>query len=234
MGKTTQKASAPTKGGPPKTPPKSAFAKGKFGSPLSTGSPKKDPRNLLFISGLSNGVAVAHGQKFNKEEEPFMKFDLDQLHESDELKESLGINAILYRKGVDGGTALKQAPNSDYNWRMFVLILGVEGNTSEGRREAANKLINYFNANATGENYHYPKKWKFGGDLTTSPMATVDAALLDADVAGLVHAAYPDSSTDDILGWDEIVGSFWEDIEHGKAVLRAHAPEGDDEDNQDA
>ena len=212
---------APKKGGQ-KSPPKSAFnSPGKFGSPIKVG--KKDNRNVLDFEGVDKGVMNAYVKKHNAEEEAFMSYDMRLLNDNPGIMEELGINAILSRKGVDGETAMKQSATSTYNWRQFVFIIGEDDNTPANRKALASKLVAHFNSNANSANYQYPRKIKLGEDLTQSPCRPVDSILLDTDVLGMMLAAYPDTPLEELATFDEIMGGFWTDIEHGREVALGHA-----------
>ena len=135
------------------------------------------------------------------------------------------MNAMLYRKGEDGETGMKQCPGSDFSWRMFVFIVGEDNNTEENRKEIADKLIIDFNLHATPVLFKYPKKAKFGDDITAAPMRTLDACLLDSDVIGMMLAAFPDTSLDKISEYGEIMSAFWMNKDHGEEVIEKHISE---------
>lgn len=202
-------------------PMKSAFKTGKYkgGSPLKNG--KKDNRNVLYIVGVQNGIAVVYFKKPNKDEEAFLSYDMENFG-NPTVAEAFGINDVAHRKGEDGETALKQGPNSDWNWRQLLLIIGEDDNTPQGRRAAANAIVDEVNRNATTASYRYPKKCRFGGDLSAVPLATVDSVLLDADVLGLILAAYPSVAVSQLMEERDILATFWCDTAHGREVLVAH------------
>ena len=217
------KKAASSKKGSASPPPKSALSGGKYKSPI-LGKGKKDSRNQVWMKGMQENVAVGWLKKSNREEEAFAAYDMELLHNQPELLETLGINAILFRKGTDGATPMPQSATSSYSWRQFLCVLG-EGNTPEGRRAFAMNLIDHLNNNATSEHYQYPKKYKFGGDLTATPMETVDTALLDEDVMGVMLAAYPTTSIADLVTFEDVMERFWSDIDHGREFLEQNANE---------
>jgi len=217
-----------------KTKPASVFESGKYkgDSPLKPG--KKDVRHLLFVLGLCNGIVLAWLKKYNLDQEPFLNHDYQLLHDSPATMEDLGINAVVHRKGPDGATALTQTPTSTYNWRQMVLIVGEDQNTPHARMEIAAKLVAHFNNNANSANYQYPHKVKFGSDLTGGQLRPVDHALLDIDVLGLMMAAYPTTSLEELATFDDIMSTFWTSVERGREVIAAHvAAEGEAEENDE-
>ena len=197
---------------------KNMFSSGSFkGSPL--GKKARDNRHLMFIEGLKNGVVVAWLKKWNKNEEPFLAYDMIQLNNNPEICESLGINAIVPRRGQDGDTPLKQSSMSDYDWRQFVFIVGDDKNTAVNRREMANHLIDHMNKNAVIPNYQYPVKVKFAGDKTANPMGTLSDHMLDKHVLEMMHHAYPGMTSEQLIKDSTIVESFWSDVDYGNSFL---------------
>ena len=216
------KKNSSKKASQPSTPLKSAFKSGKLKASISPQS--KDKRNLLFVKGHQNGIMVAYLQKYNREEEPFLAYDMTQLRNNPDICELLNINIVASRKGVDGTTPMKQNPTSEYDWRALVCIIGEDSNTAAGRKQQANNLIMHFNNNAISPNYDYPKKVKFGGDLTVAPLSPVDVSLLDNDVCALIAACFPDNTLEEIMRHDDILNTWWSDIEHGREVMEGVAP----------
>ena len=223
MAKSSNKSGGGKKGG---SPPKSAFGKGKFsGSP---GNFKKDNRDKLNFERMQNGVLIAWLEKANENAEAFKVCDFRFLNDNPDKMEELDINAIVCRKGSDGETPMKQSASSSYNWRQFVFILGEEKVGNEGDcREVLEKVVAFFNENATTAHYQYPRKVKLGRDFTVPEFAPNSKRMLDIDVLGLVLAAFPDTPIAEIAVWDEIVGCFWEDIEHGRACILDHGEAND-------
>jgi len=226
-----------------KIKPSSAFATGKYkgDSPLKPG--KKDVRHLLFVLGLCNGIVLAWLKKYNLDQEPFLNYDYQLLNDSPATMEDLGINAVVHRKGADGATAMTQTPTSTYNWRQMVLIIGEDSNTATARRELADRLIAHFNNNANTANYQYPRKVRFGSDLTGRVFRPADHGLLDIDVLGLMMAAYPTTPLEELATFDDIMSTFWTNIERGREVMAAHVAgqegaddndENDDDDSDDS
>ena len=217
-----------------KIEPASAFATGKYkgDSPLKPG--KKDTRHVLLVLGLCNGIVLAWLKKYNFDQEPFLNHDFQLLHDSPATMEDLGINAVVHRKGENGGTALTQSPTSTYNWRQMVIIVGEDQNTTHTRKEIAAKLVAHFNNNANSANYQYPRKVKFGTDMTGGVLRPVDHAVLDIDVLGLMMAAYPNTPLDELATFDGIMSTFWTSVERGREVIAAHlAGEAEAEDNDE-
>lgn len=219
----------------PATPPKSAFGKGKFtGVVASTG--KKDKRNILMYQGLKEGVMVAYlkkGGSGSVEEEPFFHYDYKELTDNPDIMESLGINAILNRRGDQGDEPMKQSATSSYNYRLFLLIIGEDNNTPRERKAIAMRLIAHFNDNANTQNYQYPTKVKLGEDLTTPEKRPIDSVLMDADVVNLMLACYPSTSVGSLVGWPQIMGNFWSDVERGAQIMQSLATGDEGADDSD-
>jgi hypothetical protein len=175
-----------------------------------------------MIEGVEQGTMVFYMKKFNCEEDVYWNPYLKYLDDNADVKEELGINAIVYRKGEDGTTALPNAPGSEYSWRQLVCIIGEDMNTPEHRLEQAQKIIAHFNSLATTEMYRYPRKARFGSDLSSTPRRPVDAVLLDREVVGLMLAAYPTTTPfTDLIEYEEIMQTFWTDPTHGADVMES-------------
>ena len=200
------------------SPAKESAFKGRFkGSP--TLKPNQDNRNVVNVVGLQNGMCVAFVKKANKELEAHLPHDMRVLYSNQTIRDDIGINAILPRRGVDGESEMPQNPGSEYPWRQFLFILGEDNNTAAGRRAEVAGLINLLNENATNENYKYPKRAKFGQDLTTNPMQPASAVMLDQHVVGLLMPAYPNTTLAELKEDEDIVSSFFVDVEEGKAMI---------------
>jgi hypothetical protein len=212
--------------------PTSRFAKGRLKetTPLNA---KKDGRHVLSMEGLQQGILVLWPEKGTAKEEPYIAPLYKELVDHPEVMEELCINAITYRKGEDGETAMKQNPTSTYDWKQLICIIGVEDNTSEARMEIADKIITHYNAGATTALYKYPKKMRFGRDLTQDPPRSVDALLLDKDVLGLMCTAYPKHRPEDLAEFDEIMEPFWTEIGHGRDFIENYQVEGENKDDEE-
>jgi hypothetical protein len=209
------------KGGGGKSPPKSNFASaGKFKkSPDFMKNMKKDNRHWLIGEGHSAGIATMYFKKFNKDEEAYIGPWLKLLDDNPEMKEELGIDAILFRRGEDGNTALTQNPETDYAWRIMVFVIGEDNNTVERREQLMNGVIAHFNLHANAPLFRYPRKCRFGIDRTEDPMTSCGSALLNKDVIGLLLSAYSDNTLEDLKGYDEIMKAFWGSVEDGVQAI---------------
>ncbi|MGL5934882.1 MAG: hypothetical protein ACRCZI_04590 [Cetobacterium sp.] len=187
-----------------------------FGSPFKSG--RKDDRHVLHYQGVQQGVMSAYLEKYNAPEEPFVHHDMKLFKNQPSLMEDLSINAILFRKGPNGGT-LMQSSTSSYAWRQFIFIIGENNNTPAKRKDYAEALVRHMNTQATSENYQYVRKIKLGNDLTERPLLPVDTILLDEDVLGLMVAAYEGTPLAEIATYDTIMKSFWTNLAHGKEVV---------------
>jgi hypothetical protein len=206
------------------SPPRSAFSGGKYSSPI--GKAKRDYRYELFVRGVQEGIVVLYFKKPGREEEPYLNHDYTHLNENPDVRVELGINAVLYRKGVDGVTPLTQTPTSHYAWRQLVCVVGTnEENTTQQRRALADRIIAHFNTNATAANYTYPKSVKFGQDVTGELLGPVDTVLLDEDVVAMMQSAYPTVSIQSFATFDEIMENFWTDPVRGASVLSTFVAE---------
>jgi len=203
------------------SPPKSAFAKGRY-----TGSPglgkKKDNRHELVIEGLMAGVVVAYIKKSFSEEEPFLAYDYTLIRTNQEIMDTLEINDTVFRKGINGETPKPQCVGSNYSWRQFLFIVGEEDNTVEKRSEIGNRLKDHLNQNANITNYRYPISIKLGNDRTIQDnMRPLDSCILNDDVIGLINTAFPGTLFSDLVQFEELMGTFWGDIDDGRNIMIA-------------
>ena len=197
---------------------KNLFANGTFkGSLLS--KKNKDKRHILFVEGMKNGVVTVWLKKHNKNEEPYLAYDMIQFRDDSELCESLGIDAIIARRGEDGETALNQNANSEYDWRQFIFVVGEDANTPATRKSIAIRMVDHLNKNAVTPNYQFPTKVKFGGDRTAEPMAALSSNLLDQHVLQMMRVAYPAMTIADFLADQEIMEAFWDNATYGASFL---------------
>jgi hypothetical protein len=198
--------------------PKSAFT-GKYSATPVGLKGKKDTRNQMIIEGLQPGVMTVYFKKAHCNEEAFLQPDIKKLQENRDIMEELGINAILIRKGSDGVTEMKQNPSSDFGWRQLILIIGQDNNSASGRKEIADKLVEYFNSDASQALYKYPRKVKFAEDNTGNPLRPLDACFLNSDVPPLMAAAYPDMELDEVSTFPDIMATFWTDVSYGQKAV---------------
>ena len=159
------------------------------------------------------------------EQEPYLNYDYRFLTENPDVRAELGINCVYFRKGVDGVTALPQTPTSQYSWKQLVCVIGSESNTSQERHALADRIIAHFNSHANTANYMYPKRVKFGKDLTRDVLSSVDQVLLDYDVVSMMQSAYPTLPVQSFTTFQEIMTNFWTDPVHGNDVLAAFVAE---------
>lgn len=177
---------------------------------------------MLFVTGYLAGIVTIVVKAAMSNKQAYLKHCFELIKNNEDLREHLGISAIVFRRGVDGTTAMPQEEGKSWKWQMLLCIVGEDNNTPEGRREFAGTIMDFFNENATKENYEHPKQCRFGGDLTATPMEPADMGMLDEDVLGLILAAYPEHSISELMAFDDVIGMFWSDVEHGKSVLQAH------------
>lgn len=182
---------------------------------------KKDGRNVLMYEGLQQGMMIIYVKKASKAEEAYLSPTLDYLQEHEEIMKEVGINAILYRKGANGTTEMPKAPKSMYSWKQLLVIIGEDNNTPEGRRVAAKDVIEFLNKCTDDKDleYQFPTKTRLGKDETCDPRRAVDSCLLDSDVAALMKEAYPETEMEELMEYQDIMETFWTDIEHGKEVV---------------
>lgn len=201
--------------------PKSAFSGKYTASPSGLG--KKDGRNVVMFEGLQGGMMILYVKKGSKMEEAFITPTIDYLQQNGELMEEIGVNAILYRKGADGKTEMPKGPKSTYSWKQLLMIVGEDNNTVAGRREAAKVVVEFFNKCVVDEelDYKFQTKTRLGTDETCDPPRSVDSCLLDSDVVALMKEAYPDVEMEELKDYNDIMETFWSDIEHGKEVVES-------------
>ena len=211
----------------------SAFAKGPFvgKSPIKG----RDSRFILNWKGLENGILLLWGKKPNKDEAAFWGPIFKRLKEDEEKRMELGINCIAPRKGKDGCTAMLQAPiGTKWPWEQMVCIVGEQCNTKENRCAVAKKLVKFINDNTTSATFDFVHRTRRGQDLTTDPLETLDACLLDLDVVRLMHAAFPTVPMSELSTNHEVMKTFWRNIEHGKEAIELHGESVEEEDEEDS
>ena len=147
----------------------------------------------------------------------FIYKDIAKIRDDEELRNRLNIIMFTFRRGENGNTAMRQSVGSLYNFRLMVMVVPEDMSTAEGRQELVTPLINMLNENK--HEYKYPKSAKFGMDHTSDPMVKPDVGILDNDIVALIQHGYADTSLNDIKEDDEIMETWWTDIDYGKAIL---------------
>ena len=209
--KLTSKAKAAGKG--------CAFKKGKK---VIVRSNAFDNRCHWKVKGLKGGVAVHWLQKPTREEEAFARKFFDDLRGNPEMLEECGFDLLLNMRGAAGDEFRPQAPGSTWPWRILVSCIGEEDNTPEERMEQAKKGMTLHNRSAIKPNYKFPRNVRFGEDLTTEVMDSMDTMLLDKDVINLMQAAHPGKTLEVMMEDDEIMADFWTNTERGAEVISTH------------
>ena len=204
--------------------PKGKYSKGKAQQVPNRLSNENDIRHIMYTEGLKPGVAIFWLKKYNKNEEPYLKYDYANFELHPQKLRELGISVVLDRKGTDGITALKQSPTLDDNWKQFIAIVEEKNNTPEKRKSIAEKLMAYLNMNLKNPDmYWYKYQIRFGGDLTSNPMRPLDAVLLDTDVIGFIESfmesCYEDYDLDYVAEFDQVMQMYWTNIENGKKKM---------------
>ena len=143
--------------------------------------------------------------------------------EDEDIMKNLGISCVASRKGNSGSEERLQAPSGTrWAWLQFVCIVGENNNTKEHRCSLAKKLVKFINDNTTSANFDFVRRTRKGQDLTTQPMETVDACLIDADVMRMMHAAFQKVPLTELSSNVEVMKTFWKNIEHGKEAIELH------------
>ena len=135
------------------------------------------------------------------------------------------IDTVTLRRGVDGLTPKPQKDGTDWGAKVMVAIVGDDDGTAEETERIAEAIVQSFNSIAVKPTFRYPKTMKVGKDLTTEPMAKPDQYLLDKDVIGLMQAAFPDHTLNDLKGFKDIMESFWTDPYEGASLMDAYVPD---------
>ena len=215
-----------------KKPPVSAFAAGIGKANFLGLSGKKDVHNCVIVEGLQQGIMVAYVQKFNKEEEAFIGPHIRHFEKNQDVMEMVGIGAILDRKGGNGESPMMQSPTSTFPWKQFIFVVGEESNTKE-KRACLGKALADELSNTSQFMYKFPRKTKFFKDITAPKFCPVDACILDADVIGLMKAAYPDLELDEIAQYDSIMAGFWCNVARGKEIMENLNNEEEEEEEEE-
>ena len=202
---------------------KSALAMKGKGTVVSP-SGKKDPRHQYITKGYKGGIIQAWLKKHNKNEEAFAAPFLMELDSDEEACKSINCNGVFQRRGEDGKTPLPQAEGSTWGWRSLLFIVDEEENTPKKRKELADAVIAKFNEKATTAHYRYPRKFKWGKDVTEDDMACVDTdGLLDGDIIRLMSHAFSHAmSLEEMTTNEDVMKLFWSDMSTGAAVVNEH------------
>lgn len=184
--------------------PKSVFQQGFCGN-LN----KLNDEYKLFVVGFKQDYVAVYVQKGHVMEEAFLAYDFNLIkNDPMGIGKQLDVNIVLSRRGPDG-SPLPQKINAEHNWKQWICCIGRERNNPEDRKKLADKFIEHLNETATETNYKWPKKVKFGGDMTTIPMGAVDTVLVDNDVMKLMAYAYPNHSFSDLAEFPQILEDFF-------------------------
>jgi hypothetical protein len=189
---------------------------------------KSATANQVIVQGHPNGIMCCWVHKHNKpKEEAFLKHDFDTILQSEEIRKQLQINEIVHIRGLDGATFMPQKTSeTKYGFRMFLCMIGEGNNTKKGRRQIANRIISFLNANANEKNYKFPRPSEFGNDITSDPKRALDTALLNQDILRVIKLSYPDHDLQELTEFDDVIEMFFSDIEVGKAIMMsAHQTE---------
>ena len=227
-----KKVGSPKKGGSPgKGSPGKGFS-GRLSGKFKAAS--KDTRHKMWIQGLDGGMFVVWLSKHSNDNEgAFLHYDNVTLQADEELMESFGLNAIIDRKGADGDTPLMREPGSTYPWLQCLFVCGAEENTVQGRRALVMPFLSWMNENAKQPNYRYPRKIRLAGDISHEPLLPPSAALLNRHVVGLLIRAFPDMTLEDMKGDEDIMLTFFGDVEVGQSAVEASGVEFNDGDSDE-
>jgi hypothetical protein len=225
------RAKAPT--GSSKTPPKSPTKTSKFSTKNSI-KPAKQYDYMVYVEGFADGQTnIVWVSKGWNQEAAFLRTDTAFIEQDDVIKDELGINCVIARKGVDGKTFKPQSATSTYEWKQFVCIVEEGSNNAEKRFSIASAIIAHLNSNK--DTYTYPHVTKFGSDRTRDPPRAVSSCLLDDAVISLMKANYPDY-IDNISGlgqFPDIMAMYWDSTELGIAALEEDAASNQAEEIED-
>jgi hypothetical protein len=78
----------------------------------------------------------------------------------------------------------------------------------KGRRQIANRIISFLNANANEKNYKFPRQSEFGNDITSDPKRALDTALLNQDILRVIKLSYPDHDLQELTEFDDVIEMF--------------------------
>lgn len=186
---------------------------------------KTQAQKVLYVRGHDGGLVTAWLCEPNKNAEPIMAHEMYHLvYEEDVLRDSLGINGIIVRKGSSGNIPLTRSGTDSKIpfwwqkdvrdlWKQLPMYLGNSRNTPEGRMDAAMRLVTYFNLRAGA------RRVRFGGDLTTAPLAKMDTALLDIHVYFAMLDLNPYDCVALLTDVYEFMSTYWTDVAYGAKFI---------------
>jgi hypothetical protein len=191
--------------------------------------------NLCSVERVRGGFAIVSTKKGGQFAQAYDKPSLDILNGDPEAKKAMRYLKKFPKRGVDGVTAEKQSPDErTYVWEDKCFIIGTEGDTEAIAIQCTKRYVDHCNVTAVKPIYRYPKKTRFIGDITESPMRCLDCLLLDEDVIALMRLSYPTLSLSAMCGFREIMETFWSDPYYGHNLLMAlEGPDDEEPDNEE-
>ena len=186
--------------------------------------------NRLHIEAFEGGILLGYFDNgasslisaFNRPH--FVKLVNDE-----SLRQTINVDGIAFRRGVDGETFMPGRPNVTWGWQVLISIIGsINTNNSEFKtRQFITPVLRYFN-NFTDvqEEYTFRRVTRFYVDHTPTdgPPRKISTALLDNKVIDLIITAHSDNAGDIDLNAladnNDLVSIYWEDIEYGKDKMR--------------
>ena len=188
-------------------------------------------KNRLHIEAFQGGFLIGYFDNgTNTGSAAYNKPHLVKLSNDDELRENVRVDDIVYRRGIDGETAMPGKTGVAWGWQALISYIGPDNinNTTFKMVEFVTPIIVYFNQfDDFKTDYTYKRPTKFYMDHTpiTGPLRKLSSVLLDDKVLDLMIYDYKDEVTGQIdlaalAEVDEIVEVYWEDIEYGKNVMK--------------
>lgn len=203
------------------SPMKSKLLQSKFASPSKIQICKKEEfgKTRMHVEAFDEGILVGYMDNgTNPFAAGYNRPHMVKLAEDDSIREKLNVNDIVYRRGVDGHTAMPGKKDVTWGWQAMVSIIGEDNvhNTIFKLTHFIAPVVHFFNDFDDNDlNYKFKKATKFFQDHTADPPRKISCAQLDADVLEIMRAAYPGHHLMTLTEHSDVMATFWEDIEYG-------------------
>jgi hypothetical protein len=146
------------------------------------------------------------------------------------------VTDIVFRRATDGSNRIMKAngcgvitdeDSERFGFRQLAYILP-EGtpNTMAVRKEWAENLLVHLNrlgqdiSSTDADKYDFHMKFQYKGDISHTPLRAVNKYTTDKEALSLMRQTYGNENTETMLEYEDIISSFFQDVEHGKQVVR--------------
>jgi hypothetical protein len=211
---------------------------------LEKEKPKRSPQpKKVSASGGERLFTIGAGcailgvlKKAWSEKESYLKPIIAVFKNNLEAYEEWQVTDIVFRRASDGSNRVMKASGTGaiadeeserFGFRQLVYLLP-EGtaNTQAVRKEWAENLVNHLNtlgqdiSSSDQDKYDFRMRFQYKGDLSSTPLRAVNKYTTDKDALSLLRQAYSSVDMETLLEFDDIISAFFQDLEHGKNIVR--------------